>query len=196
MGTLSYTAAISVDGFAADASGDFQWTAPGGDVFRFHVERLASVSTEILGRTTYELMRYWESPPEGEEWGEDEQEFARRWRSLDRVVVSSTLAPGDVRGDSSRLVAELRLDDLRRIVADAEDEVEIFGPTTAAPAIRAGMVEDYHFLVVPRAVGSGLPALPADADLALVLVEHRVFDDGTAYLHYRTAGGAPGEGRG
>ncbi|WP_333617891.1 dihydrofolate reductase family protein [Dietzia sp.] len=184
MGTLSYTAAISVDGFAADADGDFQWTAPGGEVFRFHIERLAKVSTEILGRTTYELMHYWETPPEGEEWGEDEHEFARRWQALDRIVVSTTLGTSDVHGERTRLVDHLELDELRRIVDEAEHEVEIFGPTTAAPAIRAGLVDDFHLLIVPKAVGSGLAAFPADANVDLQLAEQRLFDDGTAYMHY------------
>lgn len=76
MGTLSFTATISIDGYAADADGDFQWSAPNEEVFDFHVERMAAVSTEVLGRRTYQLMRYWEAEPEGEDWGEAEKEFA------------------------------------------------------------------------------------------------------------------------
>lgn len=64
-------------------------------------------------------------------------------------------------------------------------EVEIFGPTTAADAIRAGMVRDHRVLVVPRVVGGGLRALPDGAVLDLELVEQREFSGGTAFLHYR-----------
>ena len=45
------------------------------------------------------------------------------------------------------------------------------------------MVRDFRFFVVPKVVGGGLRALPADAALNLDLVEHRTFGD-TAYLHY------------
>jgi hypothetical protein len=38
------------------------------------------------------------------------------------------------------------LDELERVVAGAEGVVEIFGPTTAAPAIRAGLIEEFQFL--------------------------------------------------
>jgi dihydrofolate reductase len=62
--------------------------------------------------------------------------------------------------------------------------VEIFGPTTASEAIRAGMVRDFRFFVVPKIVGGGLRALPRDARLELSLIEHRIFENGTAYLHY------------
>jgi len=184
MGTLSYTATMSLDGYAADATGDFQWSAPKDEVFQFHVDRMAAVSTEVLGRKTYLLMTYWESDDD-DSWSQAEREFARRWRELERVVVSSTLTPADLGLTGTRLVTALEPAELAGIVADAAGEVEIFGPTTAAPAIRAGMVRDFRFFVVPKVVGGGLRALPDDASLDLSLVEHRTFDDHTAYLHYR-----------
>ena len=185
MGTLSYTATVSLDGYAADASGDFQWTAPGEDVFDFHVERMEAVSTEVLGRHTYLLMRYWEAEPDDGSWGEAEQEFARRWLNLERIVASSTLVHADLGSERVRLVSDLGLAELEQIVADAPGEVEIFGPTTASQAIRAGMVKDYRFFTVPRIVGGGLSALPRDARLDLKLVEHRIFENGTIYHHYK-----------
>ncbi|MCP2253102.1 Dihydrofolate reductase [Prauserella aidingensis] len=185
VGTLSYTATVSLDGYAADADGNFQWSAPSGEVFEFHVDRMAAVSTEVLGRNTYLLMRYWDSPPQDDSWSALEHEFARRWSRIDHVVASSTLTRGDLASDRVRLVPELRLTELEKIVADAAGQVEIFGPTTASAAIRAGMVRDFRFFVVPRAVGGGLRALPDDVQLDLRLVEHRIFGNGTAYLHYR-----------
>lgn len=185
MGTLSYTATMSLDGYAADAEGDFQWSAPSGDVFQFHVDRMTAVSTEVLGRNTYLLMRYWETPPADGSWSAAEHEFARRWQAIDHVVASATLSRDNLASGDTRLVRELGLPELRQIVADAPGEVEIFGPTTASGAIRAGLVQDFRFFVVPMVVGGGLRALPEDARLDLTLVEHRVFDNGTVFAHYQ-----------
>ncbi|MEH6821269.1 MAG: dihydrofolate reductase family protein [Dietzia psychralcaliphila] len=185
MGTLGYTATISIDGYAADANGDFDWTAPGGDVFRFHVERMEAVSHEVLGRNTYHLMTYWEAPPEDGSWSPDEHEFARRWKDLTRIAVSSTMTEADLASDRDRLVPRLDLAGLQQIVDDAPGAVEIFGPTTASEAIRAGMVDDFRFFIVPTVVGGGLRALPRDTMLDLTLAEHRVFDNGTTFLHYQ-----------
>lgn len=186
MGTLTYTATVSVDGYAADADGDFNWSAPSGEVFRFHVARLEPIAHEVLGRRTYALMEYWQSPPADESWSADEHEFARRWKAIPRTVVSSTLTVDDLTNDRDRLVPRLDLGTLRRIVDEAPGQVEIFGPTTAAAAIRAGMVTDFRLFVVPRVVGGGLRALPTDARLELELAEHRAFENGTTYLHYRS----------
>lgn len=185
MGTLSYTVSLSLDGYAADVDGGLDWGAPSEEVFAFHVERMTSVSTEILGRTTYELMRYWDSEPEGENWGALENEFSRRWQSIDHYAVSSTRSPADLSISPDRLLTSLDLAELHDIVADARGEVEIFGPTTATPAIRAGLITDYRFFLVPTTLGDGLAALPRDTDLKLRLVEHRTFDNGTVFLHYR-----------
>ena len=95
MGTLGYTATVSLDGYVADATGDFNWSGPSDEVFAVHVERMAEVSTEVLGRKTFALMQYWETyPPEGEVPTADELEFARRWRAIEKVVASSTHRPG------------------------------------------------------------------------------------------------------
>jgi dihydrofolate reductase len=183
MGTLCYTATVSLDGYAADGSCDFQWAAPSDPVFAAHVDRMAEVSTEVLGRKTFALMQYWETDPEGEEWGSAEREFAQRWRGIHKVVVSSTLTQ-EIESDRVRLVPELRLAELERIVAQAEGIVEIFGPTTAAAAIRAGLIDEFQFFVVPKMVGAGLRALPDGVHQDLSLAGHSVFDDGTAHLRY------------
>ncbi|GAA2901460.1 dihydrofolate reductase family protein [Microbacterium esteraromaticum] len=187
MGTLSFTATVSLDGFAAGPDNDFQFGAPSEEVFRFHVERMDAVSTEILGRKTYELMRYWESEPDGENWGADEHQFARRWNQLEIVVASSTLTPRELTHARSSVVDDLNLGRIRRIVDEAAGEVEIFGPTTAAPAIRAGLVRDFRFFVVPRMLGGGLRALPDGVSLQLDLAESRVFENGFTFLHYRAS---------
>jgi dihydrofolate reductase len=184
MGTLSYTATVSLDGYVADASGDFQWSAPSEPAFAAHVDRLAEVSTEVLGRKTFGLMQYWETDPEDEVWSPAEWEFAQRWRGIHKVVVSSTLTHEEIESDRVRLVPDLGLAELQRIVEDAAGVVEIFGPTTAAAAVRAGLVDEFQFFVVPKIVGGGLRALPGGVRNDLSLAGHRIFDDGTAQLRY------------
>lgn len=187
MGTLTYTASVSLDGYVADAAGEFQWSAPNDSVFAFHIDRMAKVSTEVLGRKTYALMQYWETYPDDDDHPSPEREFARRWRRIDKFVVSSTLMPEQLGSDRDRLMPDLSLDQLQRIVDGATGVVEIFGPTVAAPAIAAGMVEEFQFFVLPKMVGGGLRALPDRVRLDPTLVEHRIFDDGTAYLRYRAS---------
>jgi len=41
MGILSYATTVSIDGYVADAAGDFQWSGPNDEVFGFHLDRMA-----------------------------------------------------------------------------------------------------------------------------------------------------------
>lgn len=185
MGTLIYATTVSVDGYVADADGDFAWTGPSDEVFQVHLDRITEVSTEVLGRRTYGLMEYWETYPDDEGRPAAEREFARQWRRIDKVVASSTMTPDDLVSDRARLVPELDLPELRRVVEEAAGLVEIFGPTVAAPAFRAGLVEEVRFFVAPKVVGGGLRALPDDVRLDLRLVEQRSLGE-IVYLRYAT----------
>ena len=64
-------------------------------------------------------------------------------------------------------------------------DVSIGGPTLAARAIRAGLVDVYELYVTPFLVGGGLPALPSGARASLDLVDERRFASGVVYLRYR-----------
>lgn len=183
MGKLSYVVTMSLDGYVADADGNFDWSGPSDSVFDLHVARLDKVTTEILGRKTYELMEYWEHYDEPE--GTDaEHDFARGWRELDKIVVSSTMPESDLVAEKDRLVPSISVEEIRDIVTQADGVVEIFGPTTAAEAIKAGIVDVFEFFVVPMIVGGGLRALPDGFQNNLRLTEAQVLDSGTVYGRY------------
>lgn len=184
MGMLNYAATISLDGYIADSTGDFRWAAPNEDVFALHLERLSNVTTEILGRRTYHLMQYWEDPAQQEQMSETELEFVRYWHDVKKIVVSSTLAASDLKSHRAHLQRDLCLADIRRIVAATEGTVEIFGPTTAAEAIRACLVDRYELFIIPIVLGGGRKALPEGAFRKLRLEESQTFANGTVYLRY------------
>ena len=184
MGTLSYAVVMSLDGYIADTNGDFQWATPSPEIFDVHLQRMSEVSTEIMGRKTYELMQFWDTYPDSDEATPAEKVFGRLWTHIDKIVASSTLTESDMAADDDELVAQLDVERVRRIAQEAEGVVEIFGPTTAADAIRAGLIERFEFFIVPIIIGGGLKALPAGVQLDVELVEQRTFEDGTVYLRY------------
>jgi dihydrofolate reductase len=57
----------------------------------------------------------------------------------------------------------------------------------AAQAIRAGLVDEYHLLVVPALLGRGRRVLPDNTRLDLVLLDERRVGNGWVYLRYQNA---------
>ena len=69
--------------------------------------------------------------------------------------------------------------------AAASRDLSVGGPELAGHALRAGLVDELHLIVVPVIVGGGHRALGNDIAVTLELLDHRRFDDGVVHLHYR-----------
>lgn len=184
MGTLSYYANMSADGYTVDADGSFGWTSPTDEVLEFINQNEADVSVYIHGRRMYETMVYWETHDPASDPNPQMNRYAEIWQGMDKIVASSSLPEEAITSSRTRIVRDLNLGELQRIVGCTPGVVSIGGPTVAAEAIRAGLVDDFRFMVAPEVVGGGLSALPRDARLGLRLVETRSFANGWVYLHY------------
>lgn len=182
MGALVYSAIASLDGYTVDASGDFAWATPRPEVHRFINELEAPVRTYLYGRRMYETMRAWETPFALAEEFAFIRDFQRLWQQADKVVYSTTLR--EARTGRTRLERSFDPDAVCRRVRDADHDVSIGGPTLAAHALRAGIVDEVRWFVVPTVVGGGTPFLPSDLHARLDLREERRFGDGTVFLRY------------
>ncbi len=181
MGLLVYTAITSLDGYVADATGSFAWSAPDEEVHAFVNELERGVGTYLLGRRMYEVMRVWETmPTEGEP--EAIADYAAIWRSADKVVYSKTLESVS----TARTTIERAFDPeaVRSLVATATRDVGVGGPTLAAHALHAGLVDELHLFLTPVVVGGGTRALPDGLRWELELVDERRFAGGVVHLHY------------
>lgn len=183
MGTLRYFATASLDGYVADSSGGFDWAAPDEEMHAFVNDLLRSTSTWLLGRRMYETLLYWETSDTSEQTAAVERDFAGIWRGCDKVVYSSTLTATS----SSRTTIEPRFEPnrVRDLVASADSDLTVGGPTLAAEALRTGLVDVLELLAVPWVIGSGLSWLPSDVRLPLELIEERRFGGGAVYLRYQ-----------
>ncbi|GAA4689773.1 Dihydrofolate reductase [Promicromonospora umidemergens] len=184
MGTLSYFANMSADGYTVDTEGKFDWTDPTDEVLAFINEIEADVAVYVHGRRMYETMVYWETYEPGPDPEPHTSRYAEIWQGVEKVVASSSLPEEAITSARTRLVRDLQLGELRRIADCAPGVVSVGGPTVAAEPIRAGLVDEFRFFVYPEVLGGGLSALPPDARLSLRLVDTRTFASGCVYLRY------------
>jgi dihydrofolate reductase len=184
MAKLIYSAIASLDGYIEDASGSFDWAAPDAEVHAFANDLERPIGTHLYGRRMYETMVYWETAPtSGATDDAIHNDFATIWQAADKVVYSTTLtAPASAR---TRIEPVFEPDAVRKLKASAERDLSIGGAAIAAEALRAGLVDELHLLLVPVIVGAGKPALPDDVRLSLELLDERRFANGTVYLRYR-----------
>ena len=86
----------------------------------------------------------------------------------------------------TRLEREFEPQTVRDLKAQLPHDISVAGPTLAAQAIRAGLVDEYHLLVVPTMLGGGKRVLPGNVRVRLDLLDERRFANGMVYLRYRT----------
>lgn len=183
MGRLSYSAITSLDGYVVDRAGGFEWAAPDEEVHAAVNDLQRDIGTYLYGRRMWEVMRVWE------QFGDEDdsaavRDFARLWRRADKVVYSRTLADPAV--PRTRVAREFDPAEVRAWKEGGGD-VGVAGPTLAAYALAAGLVDDLHVFLTPVVVGGGTHWLP-DARIDLDLVDVRRFDAGVVHLHYRPRG--------
>jgi dihydrofolate reductase len=183
MAKLIYSALCSLDGYTTDENGAFEWAAPDREVSAHVNEIERPIGTYLYGRRMYETMVYWETTDDDE--SPEVRDYVGIWRAADKVVYSSTLSA--VTSTKTRLEREFDPDSVRRLKAGAEHDLSIGGPSIAAHALAAGLVDEIQLYLNPVVIGGGTQALPTGVRLDLELLDQHRFGGGVVYLRYRVA---------
>ncbi len=182
MAKLIYFTPTSLDGYIAD-DGNFTWSAPSEEAFAFITDLHRPIGTYLYGRKEYETMAVWETPevilglPAAML-----EDFARIWQTADKIVYSKSRET--VSTPRTRLEREFDPQAVRELKAQSRLDMSVAGPTLAAHAIRTGLVDEYHLLVVPAMLGGGIRVLPSNVRIRLELLDERRFANGMVSLRY------------
>lgn len=184
MAELIYASNMSLDGCTEDAGGALDWAPPDDDVFVAITDLMRSAGTYLYGRRMYEALAVWETDPSLAARSDLMREYADVWQSADKVVYSTTLDAVSTtrtrleRGFDPRAVQDMK--------AAAGSDLLVGGPTLAAQALEAGLVDECHLFVWPVVLGGTKPALQAGRRVELELIDERRFANGVVHLRYRT----------
>jgi dihydrofolate reductase len=183
MARLIYSAISSLDGYVADAEGNFDWSMPDEEVHRFVNELERPVGTYLYGRRLYEVMRYWETAPTGDGEPSAEEDYAQIWQGAEKIIYSSSLE--SVSTPRTRIERDFDPEAIERMKTTAAEDITVGGATLAAQALKMGLVDECHFFFSPVVVGGGTAALPDNVRIDLELLDERRFGNGVVHLHYR-----------
>ena len=186
MGRIVVTEFITVDGVVEDPGGNeghphggWAFETVRGEGEQFKLEETMASDALLLGRRTYEGF--------AKAWPTRDGEFADRFNSLPKYVVSSTLKGPEwtnstvLQGDLAEEVARLRERHDRDIVVHGSAQL-------ARALVDKGLVDELRLMVFPVVLGSGKRLFgDSGAKQSLQLAESRTVGDGVAILIYRPA---------
>jgi dihydrofolate reductase len=184
MAKLIYFMPMSLDGFIAGETDSMDWSLPNEAVSAFINDLHRPIGTYLYGRKNYETMTVWETPDVIPGLTPAMMDFARIWQAADKIVYSRSLQTAST--PKTRLEREFEPQTVRDLKAQLPRDISVAGPNLAAQAIRAGLVDEYHLLVVPIMLGGGKRVLPGNVHVKLDLLDERRIGNGWIYLRYRT----------
>ena len=185
MGTIAVTEFISLDGVVEDPGGaeDFKysgWTFEidrGDEGNAFKLDETMATEALLLGRVTYEGF--------AEAWPSREGEFADKFNTMPKYVVSSTLKEPDW-NNTTVLEGDL-VEAISKLKADTDGEIVVHGSVQLAQALlEHDLVDELRLMVFPVVLGQGKRLFGETSDKkSLQLAESRTVGDGVLVLIYR-----------
>jgi dihydrofolate reductase len=142
----------------------------------------------------YEVMAVWQTmamrdrPSVFADWDDwTWQDFGNIWRAADKVVYFKTLKVAST--PKTRIEQCFEAEGVQRMKAAAARDLTVGGPTLAAHAFNAGLVDVCHLFIAPIIVGDGNSAFRNPIRFELELQDERRFRNGIVYLHYQSTKG-------
>ncbi|MBM7785607.1 dihydrofolate reductase family protein [Tenggerimyces flavus] len=171
-------------------TGDLWEPFPWGEVETAYLSEIfRGADTWVLSRKLYEvIVPYWDQVAHGTQPAETgaDREFAAVLHSLGKVAISRTLEPTPERSVIADDVPAA-LEALKR--QNGKDILLSCGPATLAPlAATPGLIDEFLLSLSPIVLSDGPRIFDRLAnDLALELVDSKVFDAGVVLLRYRSS---------
>ncbi|HXD57414.1 MAG TPA: dihydrofolate reductase family protein [Thermoleophilaceae bacterium] len=188
MGKIVITEFVSLDGVVEDPGGaeDYKyggWSFEfdrGEDGDKFKVDETMASDALLLGRRTYEGF--------ADAWPQRDGEFADKFNSMPKYVVSSTLS--DPEWTNTTVIGSDLDDEVAKLRDSHEGDVVVHGSAQLAQSlIERDLVDELRLMVFPVVLGTGKRLFGETSEKkTLKLVDSRqVGKDGVAILTYRRA---------
>ncbi len=182
---------LSLDGFFEGPDHDISWHNVDDEFNKYAIEQLKEVDTLVYGRRTYQLMEAsWPKIAEDPTASEEDLEIARLINHTSKIVFSRTLR--EVKETENwrnvKLVHSFDPDEFARLKGMPGGDIGIGGSDLAVSFIRAGLIDEFRFMMTPVVLGEGTPIFKGlGGTLDLELVSSRLFASGNVLLRYRPA---------
>ena len=170
----------TIDGFC-----DHTAVSPDEEVHQHYTDLLNSTEVSLYGRTTYELMKYWQpilKNPTGEKAMDD---FAKAIDKIHKIVFSHTLKNTDDLGwDSAQLATKSIEETVKELKNQLGGDVLVGSRSVIVQLANLNLIDEYQLCIHPVVVGKGLPLFDKIKDRTVFkLLKTKTFGSG-AVLHY------------
>lgn len=169
---------MTLDGFC-----DHTAIIPDEEIHQHYTDSLNSAGTILYGRTTFQLMQYWQTVLDNPTGNKAMDDFAVAIDEIPKIVFSRTLSST---GWKSATLAKRDLKkELLELKKQSDKDIFIGSPGLIVAATQLGLIDEYQICIHPVIVGSGLPLFRNITErIDLKLLKTKTFACGAMVLYY------------
>ena len=172
---------LTIDGFCDHTAGIAD------EEIHDHYTNLLNHSGVILyGRTTYELMQFWQTlleKPSGEQSMDD---FAKAIDRIPKIVFSTTLK--DTGWNTAALADEPLKETVMELKQQSGGDILIGCRSLIVTLANLNLIDEYQLCIHPVIIGKGLPLFDQiNERTVLKLLKTKIFGAGATLLYYQRA---------
>lgn len=143
MRKVIYGINLTADGCCDHTKG----TGGGPDIHQYFTDLMKDVDLIVYGRITYELMvPYWPEVAKTQSGTKTENEFARVFSAIDKVVFSRTLEGAE---GNTRIIRDNLYDEFLELKQAPGKNISIGGVSLPLQLVALGLVDEFHFVIQP-----------------------------------------------
>ncbi|MGN6305664.1 MAG: dihydrofolate reductase family protein [Mesorhizobium sp.] len=181
MGRIVFGMMLSLDGYIAGPNGITDLPEPEPELHWYFNNLVKRTAVSLYGRRMYETMKVWQDLDSQPDVSEVLADFARAWRAVPKVVVSTTLTEV---GPNASLVRDDIEAAVLKLKADTQGEIAVSGAALAGSLSKLGLIDEYQLFFRPVVVGGGTPFFELGTRLNLKPLGWEELPQGTRLLRY------------
>jgi dihydrofolate reductase len=156
------------------------------EMHEYFTDLIRGADLLVFGRKTYELMvPFWPDVAKSQSMTKAENEFARAFDSINKIVFSRSLE--SVEDRKTKIVRTNLRDEILKLKQQPGKNILVGGVSLPSQLIALGLVDEYRFVVHPIIAGEGrrlLEGVTLQQSPQLKLVESKSFKSGVVALRY------------
>lgn len=179
---------IAAINMTLDGVGDHTVILPDEEIHQHYTELLRDMDVALYGRTTYQLMQFWQTllkNPSGERSLDD---FAVAMDRIPKIVFSHTLK--DVGWESARLANSTLEEEVLALKQQPGKEILVGSRSLIMQLMKLDLLDEFQLCVHPVVAGGGMPLFEnMDDRTVFELTKTKTFGGGAIILYYKPTNG-------
>ncbi len=169
---------MTLDGICDHTAG-----MPDEDLHQHYAELLDNAGVLLYGRTTYQLMQFWQTllkNPSGEKSMDD---FALAIDKIPKIVFSQTLK--NTEWDSAKLATKEIEKEVLELKQQSGKDILVGSRSLIIQLINLNLIDEFQICIYPMVEGKGLPLFDKIKDRTIFrLLKTKIFGSGAIVLYY------------